>query len=59
MKKRKNAASSSSTARENATRRNRRFSDLQVLALIPARSGSSLKDKNIRNVAGKPLLVHR
>src|SRR2546430_1486167 len=30
-----------------------------VLALIPARAGSqSIRDKNIRPVAGKPLLVH-
>lgn len=31
----------------------------QILAIIPARSGSkSVKDKNIRPIAGKPLLVH-
>lgn len=31
----------------------------EVLALIPARSGSkSIPDKNIRRVAGKPLLAH-
>lgn len=32
---------------------------MEILALIPARSGSkSIKDKNIRMIAGKPMLVH-
>ena len=29
-----------------------------MIAFIPARSGSSVKDKNIRKVKGKPLLVY-
>ena len=32
---------------------------MEILALIPARSGSkSIKDKNIRMIAGKPMLVY-
>ena len=31
---------------------------LKILAIIPARQGSSLKDKNIRIYKGKPLIFH-
>lgn len=31
---------------------------LKILCLIPARKGSSLKDKNIRNYKGKPLIFY-
>ena len=31
---------------------------LKVLAVIPARKGSSLKDKNIKSYKGKPLIFH-
>ena len=31
---------------------------MKIVALIGARSGSSLKDKNIKTYNGKPLLIH-
>ena len=31
---------------------------LKILALIPARKGSALKNKNIKNYKGKPLIFH-
>lgn len=31
---------------------------LKILALIPARQGSALKNKNIKNYKGKPLIFH-
>ena len=31
---------------------------LKILCLIPARDGSALKDKNIKNYKGKPLIFH-
>ena len=32
--------------------------NLKILGVIPARQGSKLKDKNIRNYKGKPLIFH-
>ena len=32
--------------------------NLKILCVIPAREGSALKDKNIRNYKGKPLIFH-